>query len=67
MINALKFIVSCECLGLEERFKGVVLAMLFLKHANMVQQMKKYARISNMSLLNLHMQIHINALVGQKI
>jgi len=53
--------------GLEERLKGVVLAMLFPRHANMVQHMKKYAKISNMSLLSLHMQIHTNALVGQKI
>jgi hypothetical protein len=47
-------------------FKGVVLVMFLSRHANMVQQMKKYAKISNMSLLNLHMQIYINALVGPK-
>ncbi len=47
-------------------FKGVVLVMFFPRHANMIQQMKKYVEISNMFLLNLHKQIYKNALVGQK-
>ncbi len=40
--------------------------MFFPRHANMIQQMKKYVEISNMFLLNLHKQIYKNALVGQK-
>jgi len=49
----LKFIVSCECLGLEENFKVLVLVRFFLKHFNMQQQMKKCAKISCMFLLSL--------------
>ncbi len=54
MINALKFVISCECLGLETNFQGSYFGHVFSKHANMIQQMKKYAKISNMFLLNLH-------------
>jgi hypothetical protein len=55
MTNALTFVVSCECFDLEEIFKGIVkLVMFFPRHANMVQQMKKYVEISNVSLLSLY-------------
>jgi len=47
-------------------FKRIVLVMHFPRHANVVQQMKKDRKISNMSLLNLHKQIYKNAIFGQK-
>jgi hypothetical protein len=46
-------------------FKGVVLVMHFPRHANVVQQMKKDAKISNMSLLSLQNQVYRNALLGE--
>jgi hypothetical protein len=46
-------------------FKGVVLVMHFPRHANVVQQMKKDAKISNMSLLSLQKQVYKSALLGE--
>jgi len=37
MTNVLKFVVSCEYLWLEERFKELVLVMFFQRHVNMAQ------------------------------
>jgi hypothetical protein len=40
--------------------------MFFPRHVNMVQQMKKYVEISNVSLLSLYKQIYKSALLSQK-
>jgi hypothetical protein len=63
MTNALKYVISCDCLGFEESFQGSFFG--HARHANMVQQMKKDAKISNMSILSLHKQIYKSALPGQ--
>jgi len=41
--------------------------MFFPRHVNMVQQMKKYVEILNVSLLSLYKQIYKSALLSQKI
>jgi len=44
LINALKFVVKCETLGLDESFQGISLVMFFPKHANIPQLMTKFVR-----------------------
>ncbi len=49
MTSALIYIVSCEVLRMDFKvFKGLVLSMFFLKLVNMPQNMKKFAKDSNM-------------------
>jgi hypothetical protein len=48
MITTLKSIVSCDMLGLEEKFRALVLGMHFLRLANMLQQRKKFAKTCDM-------------------
>jgi hypothetical protein len=38
MTTIKKIVVNCELLGMEETFQGLVLAMHFPKHYNMVHQ-----------------------------
>jgi len=45
MIGALKSIVNCESLGLEESFQGTCFGHAFSKHVNMALQGKKSAEI----------------------
>jgi hypothetical protein len=45
MTSTLKSIISCDILSLIEIFKVVVLAMHFLRLVNMLQLMKKFARV----------------------
>ncbi len=46
LTTTLKFAVSCQCLPLDlKNFKALVLAMIFVKLANMWQHMKKIAKI----------------------
>jgi hypothetical protein len=45
MTPTLKSIINCDILGLIEIFKVVVLAMHFLRLVNMLQLMKKFARV----------------------
>lgn len=63
MINALKFVVV-KVMVWRKVFKVVVLVMFFQGMPNMARQMRKYARISNMFLLNLHKKICKSALQG---
>jgi small-conductance mechanosensitive channel len=63
MINALKFVVV-KVIVWRKVFKVVVLVMFFQGMPNMARQMRKYARISNMFLLNLHKKICKSALQG---
>jgi hypothetical protein len=66
MTNALKYLLVMNVLVWKEVFKGVFLVMHFPRHANMVHQMKKDAKLSNMSILSLHKQIYRSALPSQK-
>ncbi len=45
LTNALKFVVKCETLGLEESFYGTCFGHFFPKHANMPQLMTKFVKI----------------------
>jgi hypothetical protein len=44
MTIALKLVVSYDVLGLKESFRELVLVMHFLKHDNMQQHMKFFAK-----------------------
>jgi hypothetical protein len=57
MIIALKSIIECEILGVNEVFRVLVLAMLSPKHANMLLLTKKFVGISNLFQSNLPNQI----------
>ncbi len=53
MTIALKFIINCEILGLEESFNGICLVMHFQKCGNMILMKRRYAKILGLSQSNL--------------
>ncbi len=62
VITTLKSIISCDVLGLFFFFfRALVLVMHFLKHANMEQHMKKFAKTYDMHQSKLPKDICINA------
>jgi hypothetical protein len=48
MTKALKLVVNCEALSLEESFQEHVLAMFFPKFLTMLQPMKKFENLKIM-------------------
>jgi hypothetical protein len=67
MTNALKSVVNCEFLALEESFQGSCFSHVSSKtYVNVAQHIKKFANISNIYLLCLHKQICKSASLGPK-
>jgi hypothetical protein len=61
MIIAIKSILSCDMLGLEESFKALVLGIHFPRLVNMLQIEEKFAKIYDMCASNLFKEICRNA------
>jgi len=53
MTTDLKFVVSCDILGLVESFQSSCFGHAFFKVCNMFQLMKKFVRVWNMYLSKL--------------
>jgi len=67
MTIALKSIVKCEVIDKMKIFKALVLAMLFLRHVNMLWLMKRFAKTFDLFLSSMHNQIWKNVTFGLKI
>jgi len=66
MTNALKYVINCECLSLEENFQRNCFGHAFSKACQCGSTNEKRQKNLKYVLLNLHKQIYKNAIFGQK-